>query len=253
MNSLVVAVIGFACSFGGTALGYFLRAVLPASHLDDDSKEVLKLGTGFIGTLAALVLGLLVASATTEFNSESDDFERLATDVVLLDRALKHYGPEASGARDRLRQTVASFVKRVSPPSGSRAPAFDAPEVTTLGGSVFDSIRALSPQNDAQRAIQTQAVQIGLELAKTRLALRQGQDGSIPRPFLVVLMFWLAVLFTGFGLLSPRNPTVIVVLFTCALSVAGAMFLIMDLDEPFEGLIQISSDSLRDAVSQLGK
>jgi hypothetical protein len=253
MNSIAVASIAFACAFGGAALGILLRAVLPEPHLSGHSEEVVKLGTGFIGTMAALVLGLLVASATSAFSSEEDGFERLATDVILLDRALAHYGPETKGARELLRQAVTSMLDRLSHSRGSHTPDFDAPEVTVTGGAVFDSIRGLSPQNDAQRAIQNQAVQISLELAKTRLTLRQGEGGSIPRPFLVVLMFWLAVLFTGFGLLTPRNPTVIAVLFICALSVAGAMFLILDLDQPFEGLIQVSIDPLRGALSQLGR
>jgi hypothetical protein len=106
-------------------------------------------------------------------------------------------------------------------------------------GALFDSIRDLSPRDDTQRLVQAQAVQIGVELGKTRWVLSQGEDSSVPIPFLVVLMFWLATLFTAFGLLSPRNATVITVFFVCALSVAGAIFLILDLDQPFEGLIRI--------------
>jgi hypothetical protein len=253
MSSIAIAVIAFAFAFGGAALGILLRAVLPEHHMTGHSEEVIKLGTGFIGTMAALVLGLLVASATSTFSSEEDDFERLATDVVLLDRMLAHYGPEAKSARELLRRAVASMLDRLSPSRGPRPPGFDAPDVTATGGLVFDSIRGLSPHTDAERAIQNQAIQLSFELARTRLTLTQGEGGSIRRPFLVVLMFWLAVLFVGFGLLTPRNPTVIAILFICAVSVAGAMFLILDLDQPFEGLIQVSIDPLRDALSQLGR
>src|SRR5262249_13169842 len=150
--------------------------------------------------------------------------------------ALAQYGPETSVAREQLRQAVASLLDRLSPSRGSRAPDFNAPEVTAAGGALFKTIRGLSPRNDAQRAIQAQAIQTGIGLAKTRLALWQGAGGSVPRPFLVVLMFWLTVLFLGFGLVTPRNPIVIMVFFICALSVAGATFLILDLDQPFEGL-----------------
>jgi hypothetical protein len=119
--------------------------------------------------------------------------------------------------------------------------------------ALYDSIRDFSPRNDAQRLIQSQVVQIGVELGKTRWVLSQGEGSTIPIPFLVVLMFWLAALFTAFGLLSPRNATVIIVIFVCALSVAAAIFLILDLDQPFEGVIRISSEPLRDALSQLGQ
>lgn len=253
MSSIAIAVIAFACAFGGAALGIFLRAILPESHLSNDSKDVIKLGTGFIGTMAALVLGLLVASATSAFNSEASGFQQLATNYILLDRVLAHYGPEAKGGREQLRHSVDTILNRLWPANGPRSPRFSAPEITVANRALFDSIRDLSPRNDAQRLVQAQAVQIGVELGKTRWVLSQGEDSSVPIPFLVVLMFWLSALFTAFGLLSPRNATVITVLFVCALSVAGAIFLILDLDQPFEGLIRISSGPLRDALSQLGR
>lgn len=253
MSSMAIAVIAFACAFGGAALGIFLRAALPESHWSDDSKEVIKLGTGFIGTMVALVLGLLVASATSAFNSEERGFQQLATNCIMLDRALAHYGPEAKGARERLRHSVGTILNRLWPASGPRSSGFSAPEITVANRALYDSIRDLSPRNDAQRLIQSQVVQIGVELGKTRWVLSQGEGSTIPIPFLVILMFWLAALFTAFGLLSPRNATVIIVIFVCALSVAAAIFLILDLDQPFEGLIRISSEPLRDALSQLGQ
>jgi hypothetical protein len=127
-----------------------------------------------------------------------------------------------------------------------------AQAITTGGGAVFDQVGKLSPQNEAQRSLQLQALQICNDLAKTRWLLAEEDESSIPRPFLIVVVFWLTTLFVSFGLFSPPNPTVIVTLLVCALSVAGAIFLIVDLDEPFGGLIQISSTSLRNALAQLG-
>ena len=72
-------------------------------------------------------------------------------------------------------------------------------------------------------------------------------------PFLVVLVFWLTILFISFGLFAPPNATVIATLFVCALSVSGAIFLILELDQPFEGLIRISSAPLRNALAHLGQ
>jgi hypothetical protein len=253
MNSIAIAAIAFACAFGGAALGMVLRAVLPESHRGDESKEVIKLGTGLIGTMVALVIGLLVASATSSFNSEGSALQQMATNYFLLDRALAHYGPEAKESRGLLRQSVVSVLDRLWPANGSRASGFGAPEITTANAAMFDSIRDLSPKNDAQRLVQSHAVQIGVELGKARWALSQGEASSVPTPFLVVLMFWLAVLYAGFGLLSPRNATGVIVIFVCALSVAAAVFLILDLDQPFEGLIRLSSDPLRDVLSQLGQ
>src|SRR5262249_16942785 len=146
-----------------------------------------------------------------------------------------------------------SVLDRLWPANGSRSSGFSAPEITTAHGAMFDSIRDLSPQNDAQRMVQSHAVQINVELGKARWALSQGEANSVPTPFLAVLMFWLVVLYTGLGLLSPRNATAIIVIFVCALSVAAAVFLILDLDQPFEGLIRLSSAPLRDALALLGQ
>jgi hypothetical protein len=253
MDSIVIAAITFACAAGGVALGVLLRPILPESHLRDDSKEVIKLGTGLIGTMAALVLGLLVASATSAFNAEDSSFQQLAADLVLLDRALEHYGPEASDARSRLRHAVATLLDRLRPEAGVQSSRFNDRELTVAGNALYDSIRGLKPASEDQKAIRTQALQIALELAKTRLVLGQGEDSSVPVAFLVVLMFWLAVLYTGFGLLAPRNATAILVLVLCAISLAAAMFLILDLGRPFEGLIRISSDPLREAQSQMSQ
>ncbi len=104
-----------------------------------------------------------------------------------------------------------------------------------------------------QRSLQSQALQICTDLARTRWLLTEEDETAIPRPFLIVVVFWLTVLFMSFGLFSPWNPTVIVTLLVCALSVAGAIFLIVDLDEPLGGLIQISSTPLRHALAQLGQ
>jgi hypothetical protein len=153
MSSMAIAVIAFACAFGGAALGIFLRAALPESHWSDDSKEVIKLGTGFIGTMVALVLGLLVASATSAFNSEERGFQQLATNCIMLDRALAHYGPEAKSARERLRHSVDTILNRLWPANDPRSSGFSAPEITVANRALYDSIRDFSPRNDAQRLI----------------------------------------------------------------------------------------------------
>jgi hypothetical protein len=253
VSSVAVAMTVFACAFGGALVGIILQRVLPKSHLTHESKDVIKLGTGLIATMAALVLGLLVGTAKSSFDAQTSGFQQMATNLILLDRALSHYGPEAKPAREQLRDTVSSMLERLWPASGSRSGGLDDATITADAGVLYDSIRNLSPQDDVQRSIQSQALQIGADLARNRWQLSQPDDGSLPIPFLAVLAFWLFVLFSSFGLFSPPNATVISVLLVCALSVAGAVYLIVDLDQPFEGLLQVSSASLRGALAQLGK
>ena len=253
MGSLTIAGVVFACTFGGALFGMYLRRILPESHLSSESKDVVKMGTGLLATLAALVLGLLVASAKSSYDAQRTGFQQLATNLILLDRSLKFYGQEGAPIREQLRCTVAVLLDLRWPADGSRPKGLDAPELTESGLALQAAIRNLSPGTDAQKATQAQALQVASDLARTRWQLTQAEESSIPIPFLVVLIFWLTVLFITFGLFSPPNATVIAILLICAMSLAGALFLIVELDQPFNGLIQISSKPLRDALGQLGQ
>src|ERR1700677_3367279 len=245
--------IVFGCTFGGALFGMTLRAMLPERHLNAETKEVVKLGTGLIATLSALVLGLLIASAKSSFDAQRTGFQQLSANLVLLDRLLARYGPETKEARAALHRLVESSLERLWPTDASQSAGLGAQAITASRTTVFERVRDLSAKNDVQRSLQSQALQICTDLGKTRLLLTEEDESAIPRPFLIVVVFWLTVLFMSFGLFSPWNPTVIATLLVCALSVAGAIFLIEDLDEPLGGLIQISSTPLRNALGQLGQ
>lgn len=249
MSPMTITWIVFACVFGGALVGTFLRAVLPEHHLSTDSKDFVKLGTGLIATMSALVLGLLIASAKSSYDTRTGEVTQMSANIIMLDRAMAHYGPDTKEARELLRRSVVHTLDRMWPEDSSR-PAQLAP--TAESESLYDKIQKLSPQNEAQRAVQAQALTLSTNLAQTSWLLVE-QSGSVPMPFLVVLVFWLAVIFVSFGLFAPSNATVVATLLVCALSVSGAIFLILELDRPFDGLIQISSASMRDALARLGR
>jgi len=253
VDSLIIGGIVFGCTFGGALGGILLRGLLPDPHLSPETKDVVKLGTGLIATMSALVLGLLIASAKSSYDAQRNGFQQMAINVIVLDRSLGRYGPEAKEARAALRNAVSATIDTLWPAGGSRTSHLDAPEITQAGTALYNAIQKLAPENDFQKLIQSQALQTGTDLGKTRWLIIQQQEGGIPVAFLVVLVFWLAVLFISFGLFSPRNGTAITALFICAVSVAGAIFLIVDLDQSFEGLIQVSSTPLRNALLQLGQ
>jgi len=253
MGSLTIAAIVFACTFGGALLGIWLRSILPESHLSSDSKDVVKMGTGLVATLSALVLGLLIASAKGSFDAHRTGIQQLSTNLILLDRSLKFYGPETKPIRENLASTVVLVLDQHWPQDGSKVIGLDNQEISDRAGALIVAIQELAPRTDAQKSIQSQALGITADLARTRWLLSHADESSIPGIFLGVLIFWLAVLFISFGLFSPGNATVVTVLFICALSLAGALFLIVELDQPFHGLIQMSSKPLRDALVQLGR
>ena len=111
MGALSTALIVFACVAGGAMLGVFLRNAVPG-HLSPDAKDVARLGTGLIGTIAALVLGLLIASAKSSFDTRSGQVNRLTADAIVLDNFLAKYGPEANPARESLRRALATIASK---------------------------------------------------------------------------------------------------------------------------------------------
>jgi hypothetical protein len=207
-----------------------------------------------IATLAALVLGLLIASAKGNFDALSSGLRQTSSQVILLDRVLAHYGPETQEARDLLRRSVISAIARRWPEERIGEAVAKAPEGRVDFEAVQEKLRQLSPRNDAQRWLQSQALQISGEIAGGRwLLVEQIGQRSIPIPFFVILVFWLTIIFASFSLFAPRNATVISVLLLCALSAAGSLFLIMELDAPYAGMIKVSSAPLRNTLAHLGK
>jgi hypothetical protein len=251
VSSMAIGWIVFALVFGSALIAMFVRSVLPEHHLSADSKDVVKLGIAVIATMSALVLSLLIASAKSAFDTRSNQLVQASADIIMLDRALARYGPETKEARALLQRSVAGTVERFSPAQGKRSIAIDARASPVE--ALYDKIDELSPQSDAQRSLRNQALTMAVDLGHTRLLLFENMGTSIPVAVLVVLVFWLCIIFASFGLFAPRNATVIAVLGVCALSVSGAIFLILELDRSFEGLLQVSGAPLRSALAQLGR
>ncbi|MBV9653124.1 MAG: hypothetical protein JOZ42_01035 [Acetobacteraceae bacterium] len=220
---------------------------LPGHHLETDSRDAVRLVAGFVAALAALVLGLLVASAKANYDERSGQLHRIAADVVALDRTLAHYGEGAREIRAVLRSALVDEFNRLSAGSPLEGPVQD---VRLLG--FYDRLQALAPQNEGQRVARDRATQLAEGIAATRVLMTQDPGGSIPPPFLLVLGFWLAAMFASFGLFARANATVVASLLLGAASVAGAVFLILELDRPLDGLMRLSMEPLRHAVETVG-
>lgn len=250
MSPLAIAATAFACIFGGALLGMALRRSLPEHHLSSDSKEVVKLGMGLVSTMSALVLGLLTASAKTSFDTQDAAVKESAVNVILLDRLLARYGPEAAGTRDLLRQVVAYRLQVAWPEQGTPGAAATPPVRPPIEG-VEDQVRRLAPQTDGQRWLQGRALEITEAELHTRWMLLEHAATQMQAPLLVSLVVWLSALFASFGLFAHPNGTVTAVLLVSAASVAAALFLILEMQHPFGGLIRISGEPVRLALEQL--
>jgi|SRR5215475_12384843 len=250
MSALVVALIVFACVLGGALLGMFIRTLLPDHHLSSDSKDAVKLGMGLIGTMAALVLGLLVASAKGSYDAQSAELTQMSANIAVLDRMLALFGPETKEARTQLHGVTARLLDQLWSRDGASS---SRPATSVAGESLYATIQGLSPTNDTQRSLQSQALGMAIEIGKARWLMYEQATTSISLPMLVILVLWLTVIFLSFGLLAPSNATVIASLLVSALSVSGAIFLILEMYAPYDGLIQVSKAPLRAAIAQLGR
>lgn len=251
MSSITICSIVFACVFGAAVFGMFLRRVLPQPHLSGESKNAVTVTMALVATMSALVLSLLVSSAKSSYDAQNSELTEMSAKVVMLDRVLADYGADTKEARDLLRSSVARSLDRIwsKEPGGASQAESQIPGAESL----FDNIQKLSPKDDEQRSLQTRALNIAYDLLQTRWLMYEQGASSISLPLLIVLVFWLMALFMSFGLFAPPNATVVVSFLISALSVSGAILLIVEMYTPYAGLIQVSSASLRAALAHLGK
>src|ERR1700757_738074 len=154
---LAVSLVIFVCTFAAAILGMALRRRLPDDHLTEDSKDVIQLIMGLIATMAALVLGLLIASASNSYQTQSDELQRASASVVELGGLLALYGPEANESRARLHEAVtagtAKIFRKDSGKPAEQGPAGHPAEAHAF----YESIARLAPGTEAQRFIQKRA------------------------------------------------------------------------------------------------
>jgi Protein of unknown function (DUF4239) len=252
MQSLLISALVFACVFGGVLFGMYVRRVLPQEHLGDDTKSVVGLGMGLVGTLTALLLALVTSSAKEAFDFENSQLRQTAVNILVLDRMLADYGPEAGELRAALRANLQRRLDLTWPADDSKAQVLQSAATDAAPYRLMDRIRQLRPQSDHQRELQSQALQQVGEILKARWTLVEETTAAVPVPFLVIVVCWLTLIFASFGLFAPRNATAIAVLIISALSVAGSVFVILELNTPFSGLMKVSGEPLRLALAQLG-
>lgn len=249
MTNIVIGLISFAAIFGGVLIGRFAANRLPGHHLSSETQSAVTVSVAVIGTLSALVLGLMITTANSSFSARSDEVRELSLQLIRMDRNLRRYGPEADDARTRLREWAIAKTQQLFPEKGQPHPSNE--ETITLLESVQDAILVLTPKDERQKYLRTLCATLSSTLIQARWSLEQRTGHSTPIPFLVLLIFWLAIVFASFGLFAPGNPTALVALLLCSLAVSGGIVLIEELDKPLSGFIHISSDSMRKALVEI--
>lgn len=233
----------------GALIGIVLRRWLPGQHLDEHAREIVRLGAGLVGTIAALVLGLLINSSSSFYEAQRNEVRQIASDLILLDDLLAQYGPEARPIRVKLRSATDLLIQRIWREHDTRSAVTYGPG--TLGGEVYASMHALVADTQVKKALVAQALQLAVPISQARLMLYERSKSSLSTPMLVVLLFWLTALFTSYCLFSPVNPTSGVALVLVALSTSAAVFLILEMGDPFSGFMRIPTSAIRTALPPL--
>lgn len=251
MAPLTTAGLVFALTFGGALVGFGARAALPESHLGNESKETVKLAIGLVGTMSALVLGLLVASAKQVYDAQGTEITTLSSNVVLADRFLSHYGPETKEIRDELRGSMQEFTDGISGDVRAGAAMTGAP--ASAGEDVYERVEALAPKDERQRDLRNEALHILVDIGKTRSLMYYQAIARPSRPLMIAIVFWLTLTFFSWGLYARPNTTVVFAIAMAALAVASALLLISEMYSPYEGLIRVSTAPLRAALKIMGR
>jgi len=229
-----------------------MKKHFPSEHLAANSAETVRIGSSRIATLTAVVLGILVGSASTVYRMASEGITQGGAELILLDRNLKNWGPETAPIREDLKQYVQATIKAIWEKGKDKDQAgYEASVRATAIAHVVDSIRQLSPKNLEQEILFSRIISLSQQILQTHWTLIERESNGLPGMFLAVLLLWMATVSFTQGLFSPLNPTVIAILAIYALSVAGAIFLIDEMSRPFNGYMKVPVSPLHYTLKQI--
>lgn len=251
MDPFLTGCIVFTSLFAAGLLGMWLRSTLPEHHLTADTKDTVRVAMGLVATMAALVLGLLVASAKGTYDVEKTEVTEAVARIRFLNGLLLDYGPEAAPVRAVLRHATEQALIRLWPEENSQQVTLE-PENSWARG-LRASLQSLAPQDPAHAELKSEAMGLAVQLGQIRWLVSEQVKAPVAKALLVIVVVWMGMIFVSLGLFAPRNPTIVTAFAAAALSVAGAIFLILELSHPFSGIIRISSEPLRTALEQLAR
>jgi hypothetical protein len=253
MTSYVVSVLVFVLTLWGLWLGVRLSSLLPEHHLVSDARDSAKIAIGMLATLLALVLGLMITSAKRSFDEREAELVQFSTSVVLLDRALVGFGEESRPARAQVRAVLDRVVQLTDQRREDRRQdearySADLRAITQLQQTIL----SMAAGNDAQTWYRTRSMQLSTDIAQNRVLTSERQDSTVPVALLVIVCGWVVVIYVGLGAFTVINKSVSVALGVCALAFACSIFIVLELDTPFSGVVGVSNKSVLRAQAELG-
>jgi hypothetical protein len=262
MNQMAPGGALFFVLCGAAALGAYVRAKLPEKHRSPETMALVQVTISLLVTFTSIVLGLLTGAVTTQFQQASRNDGLFAGQLVQVDQCLRDYGPETAQMRQQFRGYVAAVLtstwpdepppKEISHPDVSKDPVLgEGVSLTALLNTVRTELRELSPKNAVQERVLTDCAAEYSSFLKSRWDIIEESTSSISPPFYGVLSIWLVILFASFGLIARPNPVSGIIVALSALSIAVAVGVIADLDQPYGGLFSIPSTATRNALADI--
>lgn len=243
MNTVLMSAVIVVILFGSAVVAMFVARFLPDNHLSSETKSVVSVSVAVIGTLSALVVGLLISTANSSFIAKGQEIADISSNVINLDRFMRRYGQEAEDSRALLRDYTAEKLRDLFPRNAEQAPDTTSVTTVTMLEKLQNNILAMTPSNETQRWLQAQSLETASAILATRWQLGQNSASS-PRLLLLLVMFWFVIIFASFGIFAPHNIIAISAIFLCSVGVGSAIRIITELQEPFGGLIRISRSPL---------
>ena len=250
MTTILTSAVVFVVVFSGALAGIHLQRILPQNQLGPEAKDLIRVATGLLVTMTALVLGMLVSTANSSYQDRKNELAEMGSNFVLVDGLLASYGPQTQAIRLELRGLAESGLERIWSSHASQGPQLRPKDNSQ---SLYDQLQMLAPKNEAQAAVRAAAISAAINLRHTYWLMFLGtEQSSLSLPLLGVVVLWLTFIFTSFGLFAPRTKTTFATLVACALAVSGAVFIIMAMYTPFSGVMKISSAPIRNALTVMG-
>jgi hypothetical protein len=262
MQNPINSVIVFAAMCASATIGFFIHSRLSETHRSPQSIALVQLMITLLVTFTAIVLGLLTTSVKAGFDAAYNDRGDDAAKIAQLDRCLRDYGPETATIREQLRGYVAAVIASTWPdeprpvgvafPDPSKMPVTgESPVLSDVLSDVGRAVHELQPTDAGHKNLAAACVEQYSDLMKARWKVIEGSHPSFSPPFYWVLVIWLAILFGSFGLTARPNAMVATVTVLCALSITIAVFVILDMDEPYGGLFGVPSTAMRNALADM--
>jgi hypothetical protein len=251
MESLTLVFLTALSMWAGIGLGQLLQSRLPEDHLQGESRDMIRTASGLLGTVVALTIGLLVGSAKSTFDQANEGVIAFSTRVIQLDQALRRFGPVAEPLRGELRESMQlgrELLWYSQEPVDRRLK--EAQRMRRFN-DVLKQIEALPVESPGQELTRKEAAVLGGEVGRSVWQVLEKSEQQLPPPLIAMLIVWLGLLFFSFGLLAPANRTALGALVLSSLAMAGALFMLLEMNQPFDGFIEVSPGPLETMLDVL--